>query len=171
MANSFIDTTVSGKLIVNGDIIDGDNTESLLTRINKNYQRLTDAYCDFCELDCSLELGANWASTSGFGAVLAGNVLRINGLCSRNEVPTGNISNELMCTITINHEGRLSNIYDTTCCNSGTGNIASMYATASITDTSTTVSVYFSGTRSANTYKDFGFYAHLPVNLNPEYYY
>lgn len=171
MANSFIDTTVSGKLIVNGDIIDGDNTESLLTRINDNYRRLTDAYCDFCELECSIELGPNWTSSSGFGAILAGNVLRVYATCLRSAVPTGNIANELMCKITVNHEGRFSNIYDTTCCNANTGNIASMYTTSSITDTATTISIYFSGTRSDNTYKEFGTFAHLPVNLNPEYYY
>jgi hypothetical protein len=71
---------------------------------------------------------------------------------------------------TINHGGRIKGIYNMCFANGSTGSFSSWYTQTTTNGDTSTVTIRFSGTRSGNTGKQFGFYVHLPVELNTEYY-
>ena len=169
MANSFKDTTVSGNFTVTGGIIDGDNDDSIMDRINNNYNRLKTMFCDDSGLEVTLENSDPWTVDSA-NAYLVGNILMVSFKASRSTAPSGNIAAELMGKVIVNDGGKISTSYATALCNSGTGHLMTGYANTVNDDTTTTVRFYFSGTRDSSGYKQFTTLVHLPVVLNPEYF-
>ena len=170
MANSFIDTTVAGKLTVTGDVTDGDNEASILTRVTDNYNRLVGMFCTDYGFEVTTVNGTSWTVDKAT-AYLVGNTLRIYLLATRNSTPEGDISAELMGKVVVQDGGKIRGGYATSMCTSATGGPMTGYANLSEYDgDTTTVNFYFSGTRSENGATQFSTYVHLPVLLNPEYY-
>ena len=165
----FLATTVQGNMTVNGNVFVGENETPVQEIINNNFTNLEKLFIRDYTLDYTTTNGSNW-TLSGSGAYLIGNVIRLNGKMTRSSAPDGNISNETALTFTINHGGKILGVYNMCFANGGTGNFSSWYTTNSTSGETSTINIIFSGTRSGNTGKEFGFYVHLPVELNTEYF-
>jgi hypothetical protein len=169
MANSFIDTTVAGKLTVTGNVIDGDNESPLITRINDNYNKLVAMFCNDYGLELTTENGTNWTVDSA-SAYLVGNILRINFTATRSSAPDGDISTELMGKVIVEDGGKISGGYAVSICTSNTGNPMTGHAKLTHGDTTTTIEFNFSGTRPGNAVTQFSTLVHIPVVLDESYY-
>ena len=167
----FLDTTVNGNMTVNGNITIGENETPVLDIINKNFNNLVKLFAERRILDYTTSTpdGGEWEIDSS-GVTLVGNILRLSGKVTRSSAPKGNIANEKTMIFTINHGGLITNVYNMCFANGATGNFSSWYTQNSTDGDTTTVTIVFSGTRDINTATSFGFYVHMPVDLNTEYY-
>ena len=166
----FLDTTVQGNMTVNGDIMIEGNEKSVLSIIDQNFNNLHQLFMKDRVLDYTVATSTSGWTIDASGVYLIGNILRLNGKVTRSTAPSANISNETPMVFTINHGGRIKGVYNMCFANGATGNFSSWYTTNSTSGDTSTVNIVFSGTRSGNTGKQFGFYVHLPVELNTEYY-
>jgi hypothetical protein len=165
-----LDTTVQGNMSVTGNVFIGDNEDSVGTIISRNFDNLRRLFMKYRSLDYTTTKGSNWTIDESL-VYLVGNVLRLSGKVTRSSAPSGNIGNEITMTFTIQHEGRITDALNINFANASTGNFSSWYTSGiAVTEETLTVNIVFSGTRSGNTGKTFGFYAHVPVELNTEYY-
>ena len=104
------------------------------------------------ELDCDVTLGANYTSGTAT-AHLVGSNLRIGMSASRNEaVNVGNITNETVMTIVVNHGGKLSNLYRVSFNSSTEGGAATFDAQASkVDDENVKITINLCATTTAAT--------------------
>ena len=80
-------------------------------------------------LSCSTTLGANYSTATAY-ASLVGNCLRLNINATRKSaVNTGNITNETVMTIRVNHNGKIDNLYNTSFNTGTTGGVATFITT------------------------------------------
>lgn len=166
----FLDTTIQGNMTVNGDIMIGESEKSVLSIIDQNFNNLHQLFMKDRVLDYTVATDTAGWTINASGVYLIGNILRLHGKATRSTAPDGNIGNENPMIFTINHGGRIKGIYNMCFANSGTGSFSSWYTQNTTNGDTSTVTIRFSGTRSGNTGKQFGFYVHLPVELNTEYY-
>ena len=111
-------------------------------------------------------LGANYTSV-GFNAQLTGGVLRCTIFGARTAELTGNdVTNEKICTITINHGGKIANTYHTTFCNGSSGGIAQFYTTNSSKPSANELKFDIYLGAIGGTFKQYNTYFILPVTLN-----
>ena len=167
----FLDTTVQGNITVNGNITIGESEIAILDIINRNYNNLYQLFAKDCILSHSVAAAANYTVTDT-SVYLIGNIVRLAGRTTRSSAPTGNITDEEVMTLTINHEGRLKALYNIGFASQGTGSISEWYTASAtkIDDNTMSLIIKFAGTHSANTSKEFTFFAHIPVVLNTEYF-
>lgn len=110
----------------NFTVNDGNDVYSLLGAV----KAMTTVY----ELDCSVTLGDNYSSGSAT-AFLIGNNLRMYMTATRNSnSSTGDILNETVMTIKVNHNGKVKSMYGTGFASATTGAPATLNAATSRAD-------------------------------------
>lgn len=126
---------------------------------------LTETYT----LTTTVTKGSNYSSATVSNAVLIGNNLRCNFKVTRSSAYTGNTTNEIVCSFTIKHDGKIKSLYTNDFGNGSAGATASFYiSNQQRTDTDVTFDVYLAATGTAST--DFTCYFTLPVSLNLDAY-
>lgn len=86
------------------------------------------------ELDCTVSPGANYTGVTATAHLVGGN-LRIGISAERNAaVNVGNVTNETVCTLLINHGGKLNNLYRVSFNSSTEGGAATFDAQAAKVD-------------------------------------
>ncbi len=132
-------------------------------------KRLYDMFGVSYELTPIITCGPNYSSVKG-SLYLVGNNLRLYFNATRaSESGAGNITNEVVCTFTANHGGKIRGIYTVGFPSDGTGPLASFDIVNQSTTTDTiTFSVELNATHSALSTTSA--YASVPVLLNPDAY-
>ena len=113
---------------------------------NKLQQILSKAYT----LTSTGTVGSNYSSVST-GAVLIGNMLRCYFNATRSAASnSGNITNEIVCTFRIEHNGKILGVYNNTFVNSPTGPVSTFsIQNMSVEDTYCTFEVLLTATANA----------------------
>lgn len=136
------------------------NNKVSKSAINKLY--------DHYYLSSTITLGNNYSSAVA-DADLIGNYLRIYVNATRKSATNdGNITNENICTLTINTD-KILNVYNAAGISATIGDLANFYTNdCSTSNNITTIPVYISAT--AGNITNVNFYINLLVRLNPDAY-
>lgn len=121
-------------------------------------------------LDTSGTAGSNYSSVEVGESVLIGNQLRCYFNATRStSTGAGNINNETVVRMTINHGGKIKTAYVNSFGNGSTGNVAS-FVIANATNNDTTLSFDVSLAATGALGNTFATYFILPVTLNLDAY-
>lgn len=127
---------------------------------------LSNAYA----LKTTVTAGSNYSAASGTDAILMGNNLRCYFTATRSAAPAaGNVTNETVAHMTINHGGKIKAMYANSLVNNATGGVAS-FTIASANLTATTLEFDINLCATTTTDKGFSCYFIVPVALNLDAY-
>jgi hypothetical protein len=110
-------------------------------------------FCTTHVLDFTIEPGEGYTSTGTPSVHLIGNRLRMHIYCTRDTATgTGNINNDVIASVTINHGGKIQSCYKASALTYYTGGVASyVTSVAELTDTTLTVNVLVTATSAPLT--------------------
>lgn len=113
---------------------------------------LMDIFGKEYNMNAEVTKGANYSSATG-NAFLVGNNLRCDFSATRSGASgAGNVTNEVVCSFKITHNGKIKSIYAASFVTGGTGGLASFRIyDQSVTDTEATFNVYLTATDIAIT--------------------
>ena len=131
------------------------------------FQSVVNAMTERYYLPTTITAGTNYSSEGTSDAILVGNNLRCYFKATRSAAATGNITNEKICTLTINHGGKLKNMYDGGITPSSAGPVASYYMSNVVWDNANNkVSFDVMLAAVATSYADFSGMFTIPVVIN-----
>lgn len=139
-----------------------ENNE-LKTELNSMYDKLNSMFGESYELTPTISAGPNYTSVSG-SAYLVGNRLRLYFSSTRSSAASGNITNEKVCTYTINHGGKIASAFNVGFTGAGTGGNAQYITDVTVTSETITVSVTLAAVVQDTA--SFNAYFSVPVILN-----
>lgn len=120
-------------------------------------------------LDTTYEKASNYTVNSVSDAVLIGNNLRCHFDVTRSAAVTGNVTNERILTLTINHGGKIKAVYSDLITTSNTGAVTCFYISNS-NRTDTTISFQINLAATTNEGINFDSFFTLPVLLDLDKY-
>lgn len=165
MSDSFVslnDLYVStGGGVIEGDLEVSGNLDQ--PTFNALMKALTTAYSS--SLDVTVTAGDNYSSVTG-KCVLVGNQLRCSMEATRSSAySAGDITNEIVCSFTIDTKNKVKSCYSTSFINSVSGSVASFYtANVNTTDGVITFDVKLCATASSGSM--FNTFWSMPATLN-----
>jgi hypothetical protein len=132
-----------------------------------NLQGLCNALTNAYNLSCTT-IGGSAYSSANVSATLTGNCLRCRLTATRSSAtPAPLITNEKVCTVTINHGGKINGFLNVSFGNGGTGGVASFYTSEGTqTDSSISFSIYIASTAQSDTSFDTLFIMPVTININ-----
>lgn len=95
-----------------------------------------------------------------------GNCLRVSFSASRSSETSGNITNEDVCTIEINHGGKIASIYNVSFSGGSSGGNSQFITTVSSSSEVATITVRLAAVAQSSS--TFNAYFIVPVSLNLE---
>ena len=131
------------------------------------FQSVVNAMTERYYLPTTITAATNYSSASTSDAILVGNNLRCYFKITRSAILTGNVTNEKICTLTINHGGKLKNMYDGGITTGSAGAVNSYYMSNVKWDNTNNVvsfDVYLAAT--ATGYVDMSGMFTVPVVIN-----
>lgn len=141
-------------------ITDGDKAYNLLGAL----KAMTTAYT----LTTTATAGTNYSSASG-SATLVGNSLRVwFNVTRKTATGTGDITNETICTLSVNHGGKIKSSYNVGYINGSSGAVSSFTTSTSTGSEILTITLALAATTAAST--NFAGYFVIPVSLNLDKY-
>ena len=133
---------------------------------NINLTNLGKAHTMTYTLTTTATPGTNYGSSMGCSSQLIGGTLRVNIFGSRSsDLTGGNVDNEKVCTVSINHGGKINSAYHIVFCNGNSGGIAQFYTTNS-TNTNGVLKFDVYLAAISDTFRSLNTYFCLPVTLN-----
>ena len=114
--------------------------------------------------------GPNYTSIVNANAILVGNQIRLMLTANRSSAVNGDIANEKVATITINHGEKIAAFFNTSFGNGGAGGVASFYTTSATMPTANTLQFDIMLAAATPSSSQFSIIATLPIAINPEYY-
>lgn len=151
----------TGGGVISGDLeVTGDLDQPTLNALVK---ALTTAYSS--SLDVTVTAGDNYSSVTG-SCVLVGNQLRCHMEATRSSAySAGDITNEIVCSFTIDTKNKVKNCYIVGFINSVSGQVASFYpANISTSDGVITFDIKLCATAASGS--KFSTYWSMPTTLN-----
>lgn len=137
--------------------------DELKTELNSMYDKLNSMFGESYELTATVSAGSNYSSVNG-SAYLIGNRLRLYFSSTRSSATSGNITNETVCTYTIDHGGKIANAFNVGFTGAGTGGNAQYITDVTVASETITVSVTLGAVAQDTT--SFNAYFSVPVILN-----
>lgn len=145
------------------DTITNNNKSVSVSSLIGAVNALTNNY----SLSTSVTNATNWSGAS-CSALIAGGTFRLylDG-ATRASAISGNITNEKVCSVTINHGGKIKNFYGVSFVSGGGGAVTSMYTTnTSISSTHLSFDIYIAATATSSTETSGFFVAPITLNLD-----
>lgn len=136
------------------------------------FQKLINALTASTKLTVSTSAGTGYSGLS-CEAYLIGNMIRFSFSATRSAAVTGNIENEKVMTITVNHGGKIQTSFNTSFSTGATGAVSALYTTNMVKTTGTdgketgtgfSFDINLAATATAST--SFGGFFYMPVTLN-----
>ena len=145
------DTNIEGDLTVDGMLV--SKGIDLAARINNHFTKFENMFCTTHALDFTVEPGEGYTSTGTPSVYLCGNRLRIHVYCTRDTATEkGNITNEVIASVTINHGGKIQSCYNASAVNYySSGFCTYSNSIAELTDTTLTVDIRVTATSVGST--------------------
>lgn len=128
-----------------------------------NLQTLMEAMTTSYTLDATAEAGTGW-TVADASAVLVGNNLRVYFAATRAGAAEGNITNEKVCTLTINTGGKITAAFAVGFSSANVGGVAAFSAAPSMSGDVLTLTITLAATATAVT--DTNAYFVVPVLLD-----
>lgn len=161
------DVEVGGALQVNDGSGAGTNYDvaAEIAELKSAWDSVSRIFGTSYKLTTTIDAGSNYSSVNG-SAYLVGNKLRLYFSATRTSAISGNIKNEIVCTYTINHGGKIAGAFNVGFTGAGTGGNA-QYST-DVTVGSETITIPITLGAVAQDTSSFNAFAVVPIVLNFE---
>ena len=118
----------------------------------------------------TITYGPNWGAITITGVYLIGNILRLGLTATRNTPTTaGDMANEVVATVIVNHGGKIKNLFTTTASGGATGPSAS-YAVVCENYASDSHKITINMASVGGAATNFSTYIEIPATIIPEAY-